>query len=323
MARIASLLFPLLALFGTSACIDPMSPGSFIEDPRVLGAAVSVDGDPSRATPAPGESATVRFFVATPTDDTSTFGWAFVPCVRSPASLSVPVCQGAPAITDITMGTGAEPTARVTVPSAEALAGAKQMIVTGIVCANGTPTIDGPNMAPGCSPSTTKSQPLFLTIGIATDEPSTNENPVASDLTTTFDGAEWTAPATTPVTGCRSASGVANLPFVREGDELGITIDFAGVLRESYEKTIAGDPPLVRTQLEVLQLSHFSTNDGMERQFSIIDENSTSTFAKVKWKAHNADFDVSGTRVDFFFVLRDDRGGVDWIARSVCVVPIE
>jgi hypothetical protein len=36
---------------------------------------------------------------------------------------------------------------------------------------------------------------------------------------------KWTAPVTTPVTGCRSASGVANLPFVREGDELEINFN--------------------------------------------------------------------------------------------------
>ena len=323
MARIASLLLPVSALLVTSACTDAMSPGSFIEDPRVLGATVSVDGDPSRATPAPGESATVKFFVATPTGDTSTFGWAFVPCVRSPASLSVPVCQGAPAITDITMGTGAEPTARVTVPSAEALAGAKQMLVTGIVCANGTPTIDGANMAPGCSPSTTKSQPLFLTIGIATDEPSTNENPVASAIATKFGDFDWTAPETAPVTGCREAAGTPALPLVTEGEEIELEIDFAGVERETYERTIAGDPPLIQTIEEVLQLSHFSTNNGMERQFSIIDENSADAIETVTWTAHNAEFDPSGSRVDFFFVLRDDRGGADWFARSVCVVPLE
>lgn len=323
MARIASLLLPLSALLVTSACTDPMSPGSFIEDPRVLGASVSVDSEPARATPAPGESATAKFFVATPAGDTSTFGWAFVPCVRSPASLSVPVCQGDPSIADITMGTGPEPTARISVPQEGTLNGAKQMLVIGIVCVNGTPSIEGPGMTPGCSSNTTKTQPVVLTVDIARDAPTTNESPVASALTTKFGEFDWVAPGTAPVTGCRDLAGGPSLPLVTEGEEIELEIDFAGVDRETYEKTIAGDPPLVETTQEVLQLSQFSTNNGMERQFSIIDETSTDTLANVTWTAHNAEFDPQGSRVDFFFVLRDDRGGADWITRSVCVVPLE
>ena len=65
----------LLAAILTISCGDPLKLPQLIEHNRVLGARVEVQGEPERASPAPGESATVRWLVADP-DEPRPVSWA-------------------------------------------------------------------------------------------------------------------------------------------------------------------------------------------------------------------------------------------------------
>ena len=61
----ASRVIVVLA-FASGACGDPLVSVERIASLRALAARVEVECDPDRATPLPGETATVRFLVAAP-----------------------------------------------------------------------------------------------------------------------------------------------------------------------------------------------------------------------------------------------------------------
>jgi hypothetical protein len=60
-------------------CDDPLKTVELVAEPRVLGARVEVEGEPTRAAPAPGESATVTFLLASPAV-AQTLGFALMAC---------------------------------------------------------------------------------------------------------------------------------------------------------------------------------------------------------------------------------------------------
>src|SRR5688572_1473182 len=81
-----------LANFG---CDDPLKRVDLVADTRVLGARVEVQGAPERASPAPGEMATVRWLVADGEPE-PLLGWAFAICEAGPPGGSLPTCAGPP-----------------------------------------------------------------------------------------------------------------------------------------------------------------------------------------------------------------------------------
>lgn len=316
----SSRVLSVASVLTLAACSGELSPGSRIEDPRVLGARIEVVGNEASATPAPGETANVRFFVATPPWESADASWAFVPCVKQ--SGSTPLCAGPLLIDQLATGEGT-PDLTVRIPNAGDLLGQQTMLLSGIVCFGGTPTLDASgSQLPGCSDSTTKAQVVTLDFEVTLDAVR-NLNPSMQATVLTLDGDTWmSAGEAAPATGCEGVAGTSTLPrIVAASTEHELRMDVATVARDTYTRTVPGEPPIIEEAREQLLFSHFASGGSMQRQFSVLERTAEAPEGGflIKWDAPK-DVEDGGSRVDFHFVVRDGRGGSDWITRSACVV---
>jgi hypothetical protein len=305
-------LFNLLGFVSLAGCGPTFDPASLIEDTRVVGARIEVEGAPDRASPKPGETANVTWLVTSP-DATPPLGWTFVVCAPGTGG-SAPACLQAPlARFD---GTATPPRISIPVPSLAMLGGAATVTLRGGICAgaDSTPQFDPQSGLARCSnggEGTTVSLDLPLQLG---DD--ANHNPTA-DRAFTLDGAAWPALAA-------AADPCAQGPRIAAGSTahvIGNTTE--GSDREAYV-VVMGAPPVPIPARESLQISQYTTAGKLKTQFSFVeatDENATTT-VDAKWDAPAvADVPAAGEAVTFTFVVRDDRGGTDWTTRSLCVTP--
>ena len=301
----AALLFLVAAV--AAGCGPSFDPPSLIESTRVVGARVEVVGDANRASPAPGEAATVTWLLAA-AGPMPAIGWAFALCAPgAPGALS---CDGAPIA--IYQGSENPPRIALSVPDAAAIGDAKSLILYGRICVGSAPDLDPSTGAPACAdggPGTTAA--VAIAVQATGDDP--NHNPVA-DRGITIDGQPWAAlPA--GVDACAFGP-----RFSAGTDDHVIAVATAAGDRESYT-TLFGDPPVPTALREGLQISHFTTAGKLKSPYSFIegDAGDDAPAAQVKWSAPRA-ADLSGaTVVPFRFVVRDSRGGVDWTVRELCV----
>src|SRR5262245_31510095 len=92
--RVSCALAALVAL-ASSGCDDALTRVDLVANLRVLGARVEVEGAPKRATPAPGETAHVRWLAVERQPDPP-LGWAFAICAAAPPGASLPTCAADP-----------------------------------------------------------------------------------------------------------------------------------------------------------------------------------------------------------------------------------
>ncbi len=310
MATGSALLLGLLL----AGCGPTFDPASLINTTRVVGARVEVDGALDRATPKPGETATVTWLVTAP-GAPAPLAWAFALCAPGIAggksSLS---CESTPVA--LFQGTQTPPRVSIAIPAAVALGAAKSLLLYGEICAgaNSMPAFDPESGIPRCTgdgASTTASVSIALQLG---DE--TNHNPVA-DRAFTFDGQVWKplAAGEDPcVVGPRVSAG-------SKDHVIGNTTE--GADREIYTAML-GDPPVATPARESLQISQFTTAGKLKSQFSFVEatDGDPATIVDATWEAPKAaDVPAAGLPVTFTFVVRDNRGGVDWTTRAACVGP--
>jgi hypothetical protein len=101
------------------------------------------------------------------------------------------------------------------------------------------------------------------------------------------------------------------LPLVvANGASHSISITLPEAAREEHRLAIQG---LV---LESLQISHFSDAGLLERRFSNVAPDSESLENQLDWSAPAEASSADSAR--FYFVVRDLRGGLSWLERSVC-----
>ena len=79
-----------------AGCGPTFDPASLINDTRVVGARIEVEGAPDRASPKPGETANVTWLVTSP-DTTPSLGWTFAVCTPATGKSS-PACLQAPLV---------------------------------------------------------------------------------------------------------------------------------------------------------------------------------------------------------------------------------
>lgn len=293
-----SKLIPLL-VFAT-ACTSSLDPATLIARDRVLGAKVTVDIDPTRAWPAPGEHATVTWITASPGDQPD-FSWTLAACPAATTS-GLPICAG-PVFAQ-SDATGPVPVLDLAIP---ADLDAEAVVVLGAICASGAPSIDPATFAASCDDGSLAdlvSLHVFLT-----RDGATNHHPDLANAPFTLAGVAW-APSTAP--------GCAGLPEIAAGAELvlvGVELDAAA--RETF--AVDGDPLPWR---EELQLSPFATAGELTQQYAYVEADDARPVSPVavQWTAPGADeIPAEGLRVDFDFVVRDLRGGVDAATRALCV----
>ncbi|HEX7479910.1 MAG TPA: hypothetical protein VF331_19060 [Polyangiales bacterium] len=190
------LLFAFALAFATGACGNDLPKATVITHMRVLGAQVSVLGDPTRSTPKPGETATLTFRVVYPSVETSDAELSsFLFSCTAPATYTgVPTCQelvdalqrpvrpgqdkveleggnckgfeGKSAVTGTLGETCVTNTPKIKVKiEPDSKVGAK--LVLGVICRNGWPFVD-PSAANifGCDPKPGKQSSEVETIGV-------------------------------------------------------------------------------------------------------------------------------------------------------------
>ena len=303
---VVTLAFTLAA--AAAACMPAQDPPSLIETTRLLGARVEVAGDAGRASPRPGETATVTWLVAAP-GQMPPLGWAFVLCPGVATSLD---CAGEPL--GVFQGQD-QPRVTIAVPAAGDLGATKMLVLEGRVCSSSSPVLDGTHAS--CTDGgdgTTASVAIPLDLDVPGSEP--NQNPDLAGSPLTLDGAAWDPPAAPdPNDAC------AGLPRVAAGSkDHVITVGTRGADREDYT-ALLGDPPAPVVARERLEISQFTTAGKLARSFSWIEaeDPSEQPTTEVKWDAPKPEeVPAEGKRVDFTFVVRDMRGGIDWTTRAVC-----
>jgi hypothetical protein len=185
--KISARWFLLAAVALAAGCGPTFDPPSLVATTRVLGARVTAGSEaPSRATPAPGEAASVAWLVTGPTTPGNQ-GWAFALC--QPALSGDLTCGSAPYA--IYQGSEPQPVVAVTMPDAGALAGATSVLLYGRICDGAEPIFDPQTGLPGCARGAAGTTGA-VTIAVASAD-SVNHNP-AAERGLTLDGQAWPAP---------------------------------------------------------------------------------------------------------------------------------
>lgn len=284
----------LAILLSLTACSDPLKEVSLVVDARVLGARVEVNGDPERASPAPGETVSVRWLVVAP-EPNPPLGWVLFACAASARGVSLPDCaQPAFASETRTDPAAGEPQLNFEVPPE---IDASDLLVYGSVCPGSAPVVE--MQEPGCQ--TADGTLVSLDFAIADSAPNHNPSLTATDLS--LDGSEWPG-----------GSDCASLPSVAPGSRHTLELTLEDDDREPLEQEFSVDPTR-----ETLQVSHFTTSGELERAFTLFGPDQALSGAQVSWQAPR-EAPADGV-VRFFFVVRDLRGGAAWLERSVCVEP--
>jgi hypothetical protein len=222
------------------------------------------------------------------------------------------------------------PIVQFQVPSEAELdsAQATSVLVQGAICADSPPAQeailrfllgDTDDLNP-CEDPDAEGRFVSISIPIEVTPDNPNLNPVIS--TVVLNGRAWPppydqeVPRTAPRTGCladldglteqeRAAHPVAGSPA--SSIQLGVTGD-------SLQPYMVGDMTLV----EEMQVSWLTDAGDFERTFSFITDPARSVLTQ--WQPF-ADAAPDGSLVRFNFVIRDGRGGTDWVERGLCVLP--
>ena len=321
------------------ACTESFTPASGVENLRVVGAFVELEGEPGRANPDPGDTIVVSNIVIDrgfpPTTEPSPLSppplqWSLVPCVPERTILAIPICrtvlpcegcQQAPPEDPLAL-----PVVRFTVPSKAELeaAEATRVLLQGAICADGAPaaidtivrfvTGEVDELEP-CEDPQNEGRFFSVEIPIELDPDNPNLNPTIADVT--LDGRAWPppfdqgVPRDSPLTGCAAlVDDPSGLP--RAGDP-NSTIRLTAT-DDSFQEFTVDDT----TEVEEMQVSWLADGGGFEFSFSFITD--PARVAPIEW-APPSFANPSGTLVRFNFVMRDGRGGLDWVDRGLCVLP--
>jgi len=285
-----------VSLLLLSGCGDPLAPPWLIDKPRVLGARIEATSEPARPWLRPGEMAEVKWLVVAP-DGAPPMRWAFALCLPGP--------RGDCAAPLATMSGDGTPVLSFALPPADQLGAASKLVLAGVFCAGGAPTLGA--SGPGCEGMATAT---VVILPLPLDRGETNHNPSLAAATFTASGAPWPA-----------GDDCAQLPHLpADGAVHPIAVTLAGQ-RELYQ-SIANAEGAPTERRESLQLSHFTTAGKLPRQLSFIEGADDPATLSIDWTAPPAaEVPAAGLAVRFFFVARDLRGGLDWQSRTLCVTP--
>jgi hypothetical protein len=300
---------------------------------RITGTRVVIAGDPQRAWLQADDMASLRISVVGP-QGRPDLQWNAVVCLPAPSSFGVPFCDpNGPSIVcpDCAGGSSAaavEPVLDFTVPDSATLGDAKEVLVLGAFC-NGAP-LDGaglsnfltgqhresinPCMDPADEGEFLVSEiPIEQSDGVTNDQPTISSVFLAGFPEEATEGSPWiddVAPGgTTPCIGM-------GLPEISTSSgALQLTLNLAMSSFESFNAC----PPDSCPALEVLQISWLATTGEFDGSFTSVTY-ATPLSVNFWIPPHNVS-EVGGRIARFNIVAHDQRGGVDWITRALCVVP--
>jgi len=199
-----------------------------------------------------------------------------------------------------------------TFPEQAAFEGSDRVLVRGAICSDAEVTLAEPIEQTRCNGDLNL---VVLDIRLA-GEGTANDNPSLSDQELSLDGVPWLTPSSELLLRqtCAPEEQAPELPVISaDGSGHRVRIGLSPEDREPVA-TIDGERP------ETLQLSHFATLGKLERPLTVIEPEVPVADVEVAWEAPGpglADAQIAR----FYFVVRDLRGGTDWVVRSACVVP--
>jgi hypothetical protein len=305
------------ALIAVAGCSDDLLITSQLERTRVVGARV-VTADPGRADVAPGEAASVEWIVLGP-QAPATLDWAFAQCTTLAGN-----CVDA--VTPVGEGSGTPVSVPFTTPAADALTGGRVPTMMGAVCADGTLGLDPATQLPSCTGNDASGTIARYVIPFIAGDAAPNHHPNLANDRLDVGGVEWT----TPVAGDSGApcDGSDGTPVVtaRPDDDDDAKVELRLTTDEDDRETYTAAPMDGTTPtptLEELQISLFATAGKFESSYLAIfkDDTRPNADVTVKWKPPKAaDVPAGGMTVQFHFVMRDGRGGLDLTHRTLCMV---
>jgi hypothetical protein len=290
-----------------SGCIADLDPASYVSDARPLAARVSIASDPERAQPLPGETFTLRWLIASP-GDRPALAWGFVACPAVATSIGETFCVGdAVGFSLQEEPIDAEPEIEVTVPADTEV---DRVLVLGVLCAGGSPVVDLDAAEVGCTEPSGETL-VQVIVRLAEDAASANQHPTVPDDAVRLAGEVWSATAAdVPSDDCASAP-------VPQASVAAGAVTIAFVLPDAARETYATERGEAREELAIAQAA---TAKSFPRLLSVVDD--IDPEANVDFTPEPVDPPPpGGARVKFFFVVRDDRGGVTFTERALCLVP--
>lgn len=293
-----------------AGCGGDLPVATRLERTRVLGARVQVAGDPGRADAQPGETAAVEWVLAGPRAPAE-LAWSFGLCTAIDGTCEDPpgmAVQGM-AVQGMTAPGIAPVVVPFTMPAV--IDDVRRPLMLGAICEGGAAEADGAGL-PRCEAGTTSANVARFQLPASEG----NRHPQVGDDAIEFDGIAWATRATGDAGApCDATSG---MPVVAPNDtehRLRVVTDAND--RDTYTPAGATAP-----ELEKLQLSSFATDGDMAGQYTTVDPTDTRPDAELsgEWTAPAAkDVPADGSTVQFHFVLRDGRGGLDFTDRALCV----
>ncbi|HEY6079006.1 MAG TPA: hypothetical protein VIW29_09400 [Polyangiaceae bacterium] len=277
-------------------CDEPLKTVELIDEPRVLGARVEVEGEPERAAPEPGERARARFLLAAP-EPLAQLGFALLACPAAVRQGARSECAGE-AFASVVSDAGLAEEASLDFEVPAELDPSGRVLVRGVLCPDTSPSVDGAGCQAG---GAAKRVTLELDLSRADD---VNHNPTLEPEAILFDGEPWSE--LPPAAGECAGLGYAEVE-VGSAHTLEVALDAAD--RDALPRPSKLDP-----SRESLQLSHFTTDGDLSRAFESVAWDSDALLRRASWSAP-----AHTGLVRFWLVLRDFRGGSDFVQRAVCV----
>lgn len=326
MQRLRFSLLCALVLGTVTGCAEPLESITDIIKPRVLGALLRVQGDPTRSTPAPGETIEIELVVADPGPRKGR-SWVFVVCAPAETQFDVGACEtviGGPFLSPPLPGPEdpkPAPAFTFEVPDEATLGDATELLVLGAVCADGDIDLTfDPSAFQG---DVTTANPCvdqekhgaLITMGIPLERASEDRNLIPDFATIDFDGVPWTATAgeADPVDGC------AGGPLPQHPHRVGL-IPVNITLTEGSRETFVNDRDPPETVVEEPFVAFYATGGEFEGAYSFFDD--TPNDPTLEWTMPGPGaIPETGRVIRFHFVLRDRRGGSSAIERAICVLP--
>ncbi len=302
-----------LASWFAQGCGDPLVDAAVVVGPRVLGARVRTANDALVAEPGAGESAQIEWLVVS--NVRGAFASALSFCVAEPSLLGAPRCDGAAFDEQVVKGQfGVGLAADFRLP-AELAPGDRWLAWFGS-CGETAALFDDERSEFLCADKSA-ARSAFYRGRVPGPDASGNRNPELDDDLLLLDAARWAGPGEPLGVGepCQGSG----LPERRGGTRAAIEFQLAGDDREALQPPGAGDyRPRAR---ESLVYTHVANFEGLERPFSAIEHDGDELgFALELALPALGTADSEGQTLAFYLLVRDERGGVDWTERQLCVL---
>lgn len=290
--------FATVVLLG---CGDPLVDPQTVIGLRVLGAQATVSDDPVRAHVEPGEAASVRWLVLA--EKTRTFSGLGLWCKAPASTFGAPPCEDPFYQTEFDGSSDAALNLPFTLPD-DFDQGSGWVHWIGL-CESGTPKWRSDAQRFECPKGEVVSAVYRGNVSQA------NDNPNLQDDQLSFDGKPWTRSDATLTPTCGDDD-VPNLDVTKTAT---IRLKAQGNDREALASNEYG-----AATRESLTYTHVTTWPSLQRPYSAIEADSAEVAFEVTFTSDTAP-KTSGQLVRFALLVRDGRGGTDWLERWFCSRP--